>query len=169
MKNRKNPALAALIAATTVFLAPVSRAQKAEDGEKKASGYIANSPAQASIAAKTKFATLPASSPLVAKALDATDFKGAQKQIGKEKEAAFKGTVTRVFAMTGNSIVLVNFAADYKTALVAALKPPAYAKFPDMKVLQGKRVLITGKVVDYRDRPEIELASPSQIKIIVEK
>ncbi len=98
------------------------------------------------------------------KALPATDLAGAKKQVGKA--AAFVGTVDRTFTPKGNGLVILNFAKDYKTAVTGVVRAKDFAKFPDLKALQGKKVLVSGTVQDYKGRPEIALSAPSQVKIV---
>ena len=122
-------------------------------------------PAQAAVASKaTAFASVPASDASVKKALAATDLAGAKKQAGKP--ASFVGTVDRTFTPKGNGLVILNFAKDYKTAVTGVVRANDFAKFPDLKALQGKKVLVSGTVQDYKGRPEIALSAPSQVKIV---
>ncbi|MCS6775702.1 MAG: hypothetical protein RMJ43_01920 [Chloroherpetonaceae bacterium] len=121
-------------------------------------------PAQASVATKQAFGTISPASPEVASAIEATDLAALRKKIGKR--AAFKGKVVKVYTSRSNSIVILNFARNYKEAAVAVLKPEHYARFPSMETLKDQNVLVTGKVVTYEDRPEIELVRPDQVRII---
>ncbi len=122
-------------------------------------------PAQATVAAKKPFATVPAASPAVAKALNAAALDAAQKMIGKA--GAFQGTVSKVYVPHGNSVVILDFAFNYHAALTAVVKPDAYAKFPDLSQLEGKHVLISGKFIIFHNAPQIELTSPAQVKVIL--
>jgi hypothetical protein len=138
-------------------------AARAQQEEKPQKTY----PAQESVAAKGEFGKIAESDPAVKKALDAKNLEAAKKLVGKE--GAFQGKVVKVFQSRNNSIVILNFARNYRAALVAALKPDDYAKFPKMDTLLDKRVLVQGKFVLYEERPEIELTKPTQIKIITAK
>lgn len=121
-------------------------------------------PAQASVARGAALSAMPASSPAVTKALDARSLAAARKLAGKV--AAFKGVVAKVFSPKGNSVTLLNFAPNYREAIVGVVRPASYAKFPNLQTLKGQRVWLSGKVVLYRGRPEVELLSPSQIKVV---
>jgi hypothetical protein len=121
-------------------------------------------PAQASVAVKKSFATISAKDPAVAKATDAKDLAAVKKLVNKE--ASLKGTVVKVFTARGNSIVILNFAKNYKEAASVVLKPEHYAKFPNMETLKDKTVLVTGKVILFREQPEIELTKPEQVKVV---
>ncbi len=145
-------------AALIAFLAaaPFAGAQTGENKER---------PAQAAVASKNAaFVSVPAGDASVKKALPATDLAGAKKQVGKA--AAFVGTVDRTFTPKGNGLVILNFAKDYKTAVTGVVRAKDFAKFPDLKALQGKKVLVSGTVQDYKGRPEIALSAPSQVKIV---
>jgi DNA/RNA endonuclease YhcR with UshA esterase domain len=121
---------------------------------------------QADVAAKTEFATIAAGDEAVKKAVKATDLDGARGLIGKE--GAFEGTVLRVADSPTNTIVFINFGKRRNTAITAVVKSAAFSKFPDLKKLEGKRVLITGKVSDFEGSPEVDLTEASQVKVIKE-
>lgn len=118
---------------------------------------------QASVAAKNKaFATI---APGDAKAKSATDAKNlaeAKKWVGKT--GAFSGTVAKVFETRG--LVLINFDRDYHLALTAVVRAKNFGLFPDLKTLEGKKVLVSGKVTEYKGQPEITLDALDAIKII---
>lgn len=134
--------------------------------EKPAAGT--NAP-QSEVATKGSFTTIAVSSPEVKNALDAKDLAGGKKKGEAKADGAFQGTVSEVFAPKSNSVVILNFAPKYKEAMTAAVQGKNFKKFPDLKSLKGKRVLISGKFAIYRDAPEILLTDPAQIKIITEK
>ena len=122
---------------------------------------------QASVASKTaKFGTVKAGDSSVTKALKATDLAGAKKLVGKD--GAFEGTVVKVFSPSSNGLVILNFDKNYRNALTAVLRVKNYAEFPDMQSLKGKHVLISGKFDDFKGSPEVVLARPDQLKLIVE-
>lgn len=149
--------LATLIA--LVLLTSLAAAQR-DQSEQPRKEY----PAQASVATKQTFETISPASSEVARAIEAADLATLRKQIGKR--AAFKGKVVKVYTSPNNSIVILNFARNYREAAVAVLKPDHYARFPAMETLKDQNVLVTGKVVTYQDRPEIELVRPDQVRII---
>src|SRR5688572_13237887 len=130
----------------------------------KPEGAKKDHPAQASVAIKKPFATIPAKDPALTKATEAKDLATVKKLVNKE--AALKGTVDKVFASRGNSIVILNFAKNYKDAASVVLKPENYAKFPNMETLKDKTILVTGKVNLFREQPQIELTKPDQLKIV---
>lgn len=150
--------LSALAAVSLVALS-VPFAAFAQGAGKKADG-----PAQSAVAAKAEFATVPAADPSVKKATPASDLAAAKKLVGKT--ATLTGTVDKAFAPRGNGLVILNFAKDYKTAASAVVRAESFAKFPDLKKLEGKKVLVTGKVEDYKGQPEVVLTAPSQLKVV---
>ena len=121
-------------------------------------------PEQASIATKKEFVTVGEKDAAVSKALDASKLAELKKL--EDKDTTFKGTIAKVFTARGNSMIILNFADNYKEAATAVLRPKYYDKFPDLKKLDGKRVVISGKIVIYKDQPEIILTKPEQIKVI---
>jgi hypothetical protein len=124
-----------------------------------------NSSPQSQVASKkAKFDTINASDPVLKTAIDAHDLSKAAGLIGKT--GSFKGTVDRLYAPKGGSLVIFNFDRDYKTALTAIVRKGDFSKFPDLTKLEGKQVLITGKFIDYKGAAEIELTDPNQIKLI---
>lgn len=125
---------------------------------------IASKPTQKGVAAKGAFSTIGAADAKVKSATKATDLNAAKKTVSKT--AAFSGTVAKVFTPKGNGLVLLNFANDYKTAIIGVVDDSDFAKFPDLQTLVGKKVWVSGKVENYKGQPEVRLNSPDAIKII---
>jgi hypothetical protein len=167
LKNRSllvSTAALTLLFAGSLPLLAVPQSTPARAGKDEA-GKKAPYKSQEELAAKgTSFAAVSAADKSVTGALKATDLEGAKKQIGKA--GAFTGTVTKVFVPKGNALVILNFASNYRTAVTAVVRQRSFSIFPALSFLEGKKVLITGTVTDYQDRPEIELTSLSQIKIV---
>src|SRR5262249_54037601 len=122
-------------------------------------------PPQHGVASRTaQFATLDKDNPAYKNALDAHDLAGALKLIGKD--GAFKGTVSKLYEERDGDIAILDFDPNYRTALTAVLRNASFPKFPDMKTLEGKEILVSGKFVDYRGNAQIELTDPGQIKLV---
>jgi len=122
-------------------------------------------PLQGAVASKTaKFGSVAKTDEAYTGALDAHDLAGAYKKVGQA--GAFKGTVSKVFEERDGDLVILDFDLQYRTALTAVLKNPDFPKFPDLKALQGKELLVSGTFVDYRGKAEIVLISPEQIKLV---
>jgi DNA/RNA endonuclease YhcR with UshA esterase domain len=120
---------------------------------------------QSELAAKDKsFAKIASDAPEVKAAKKADDLETAIGLVGKT--AAFIGTVDRTFTPRGNGMVLINFARDYKTAIVGVVRAADFSKFPNLNTLKGKKVLITGKVEEYKGKPQVELVRLESIKLV---
>ncbi len=120
---------------------------------------------QAQLASKTaKIGSIAKTDASVASAIDAHELDKASAMVGKA--GSFKGTVVRLFAPNSGTILILNFDRDYKTALTAVVKRANFDKFPDLALLEGKQVVISGKFSEFRDAPQMELTSPEQIKIV---
>ena len=78
----------------------------------------------------------------------------------------FVGVVDKVFAPKGSNIVLLNFAKNYKSAVMGAVKVKNFGAFPDLAQLKGKKVTMTGKVVIFKGAPEVELEKAGAIKLV---
>ena len=77
---------------------------------------------------------------------------------------------------TSHEICFLNSEADFKDENFTLFIPAdAMAKFKAAKIddpakhFTGKLVQATGKVIMYRDRPEIKLSGPADLKIVPEK
>lgn len=97
-------------------------------------------------------------------ALDAKNLAISKKSVGKV--AVFTGTVVRVYAPKSGAMVLLNFAQNYKSALVGIVKKQDFRRFPDLQTLKGKPVALRGKVVLYKGAPEIELSQSGAIRLV---
>jgi len=125
----------------------------------------ANAQDQSSAASKSaKFQSIAKTDALYTGALDAHDKAGAEKMVGKS--GAFKGTVTKAFSPKSGGLVILNFDDDYKTAMTAVLKKSEFSKFPDLSKLVGEEVVVSGKFMDFKGSPEIELNDPKQIALV---
>jgi hypothetical protein len=114
-------------------------------------------PDQSTVASHAAFAQVPANAIVVSKAIDAKDLAGAKKLIGLN--GAFYGTVSSVYSPSDHDIVILDFDPNYRTALTAAVKPDAFAKFPPIESLKGKQVIVTGKFTAYHGHPEFDYSS----------
>ncbi|HWX19218.1 MAG TPA: hypothetical protein VN578_04835 [Candidatus Binatia bacterium] len=100
----------------------------------------------------------PAANPPVAiPAIEAKDHLNA--------EATITGTIAEVHQ--GGSVVHLNFEKPFPdapfTAVIFANKTNL---FPDIQSLKGKAVEVSGRIIEYRNKPEIILTSTNQLKII---
>jgi coenzyme F420-reducing hydrogenase alpha subunit len=134
----------------------------------KPAGVEAEKPvkkSQSDLASQTAtFGKVSKTSEAYTAALDAHDLAGGLKQA--DKSGAIKGTVAKVFEPRGGFVAVLNFDADYKSAMTAVVKSDNFAKFPELKNLVGKAVLVTGKVADYHGAAQIVVTGPEQIKLV---
>ncbi len=97
-------------------------------------------------------------------ALDAHDLAGGLKQV--DRAGGFKGKVSAVFEPRGGAMAILNFDPEYRTAMTAVVKKDDFGKFPDLKKLIGKEVLVTGKFINYQGRAELILTNLAQVEVI---
>jgi hypothetical protein len=122
-------------------------------------------PLQHVVASKTaKFGTVDKDDDAYKNALDAHDLAGAQKLIGQT--GSFKGTVAKFFEERDGDLIVFDFDPNHRTALTAVLRNADFPKFPDVKTLDGKEIVVSGKFVDYPGKAQIELTDPAQIKVV---
>ena len=122
-------------------------------------------PLQHVVASKTaKFGTVDKDDAAYKNALDVHDLAGAQRLIGKE--GSFRGMVSKFFEERDGDLIVFDFDPNYRTAITAVLKNPDFPKFPDVKILEGKEIVISGKFIDYHGKAQIELNDPKQIKMV---
>ena len=121
-------------------------------------------PLQNVVASRTaKFGTVTKNDPLYKNALDAHDLAAAMKLVGTE--GSFRGTVDKLFEERDGDLIVFDFDPNYRTALTAVLRNPDFPKFPVVRDLKGKEIVVSGKFVDYHGKAQIELTDPKQIKL----
>jgi hypothetical protein len=120
---------------------------------------------QSDVASKTaSFGMISKTNETFKTALDAHALAEGLKEA--DKVGAFKGTVTKIFEPRGGNLAIMNFDADYKTAMTGLLKGENFTNFPDLKLLVGKEAVVSGKLIDFQGRPEIVLTNSDQIKVV---
>lgn len=88
------------------------------------------------------------------------------KHIGET--AIVTGTVAQV-STPSNGIIYLNIDANYPNNEFTAVIFKKYAElFPDAKKLEGKKVEISGKIEEYKGKPQIVIKKVEQIKLIEE-
>ncbi len=122
-------------------------------------------PLQHVVASKTaKFGTVDKDDAAYKNALDVHDLAGAQRLIGKE--GSFRGTVSKFFEERDGDLIIFDFDPNYRTALTAVLRNANFPKFPDVKALDHKEIVVSGRFVDYHGKAQIELIDPKQIRTV---
>jgi len=82
-----------------------------------------------------------------------------------DAQAVVKGKIAEV--NVGERIVRLNFEQPYpKNPFTAVIFPANTNKFPEVEKLKGKTVEISGKIAQYRERPQIVLTSTNQVRVI---
>jgi hypothetical protein len=120
---------------------------------------------QGEVASKTAaFGTVAKGDDAYQKARDAHDLEGAHTVLGQA--GAFKGTVTQLFEERDGDLAILDFDRNFRTAMTAIVRNPDFPKFPDLKALEGKEIVVSGKFTEYQGRAQIELTDPEQIKVV---
>jgi hypothetical protein len=131
-------------------------------------GELVRAPAaktQSDVASKTAaFGKIGKDTAPVKTALEAHDLAGGLKLV--EKTNSFRGMVSKLFEPRNGTIAILNFDADYKTAMTAVVHVEDFSKFPELKALVGKQILVTGKFIDYHGAPEVVLTTPEGVKLV---
>jgi hypothetical protein len=165
MRIIQSAVFAAILVTGGAFTAPDFHKAGASEAPSLLQDRDPQKPLQGVVASKTaKFETTEKTDPLYKGALDAHELAGALKLVGKD--GAFKGTITKLYEERDGDMVVLDFDPNYRTALTAALKNPDFPKFPDVKTLQGKEVVVSGRFVDFHGKAQIELTDPGQIKLV---
>ena len=87
----------------------------------------------------------------------------AAKHIGET--ATVEGVVSSTRELASKQVFL-NFGAPYPNhGFTAPVLPDDRKKFGDLVGLSGKSVRVTGKIEDYRGKPEIKFASADQLVV----
>jgi DNA/RNA endonuclease YhcR with UshA esterase domain len=160
MKILQTNSFALLCAASIALALPLVSVARQDDSK----GAVPNNP-QTAVASKTAaFAVVKPTDPSVKRAIAATDLDSVTKQIGKS--ATIQGTVAELFAPGSNSLVVLNFSKEYWTAATVVVRAKNFSKIPNLQYLKGRKVLVTGRVVEYKEKAQIEVSEPGQIKII---
>ncbi len=90
-------------------------------------------------------------------AVQAADFIG--------KQATVTGLVAQVTVRP--NLTYLNFEKAYPNSPFTAIIRSSHTnEFDNVRALKGKNVSISGKVVDYNGKPEIELTGKSQLKVL---
>ncbi len=161
----KNKILALIVATLAVFAFNALAADSPSAPTNAPETKPAPKKSQSDVASKTAtFGKISMTEDAYKSALDAHALDLALKQV--DKEGAFKGTVTAIYEPRSGGLAIMNFDKNYRTALTALLKGADFAKFPDLKTLVGKDVLVMGKFISFQGRAEIVLTNAAQIKLV---
>jgi len=93
------------------------------------------------------------------------DIAALEKCIGKWTRV--KGRISRVITAPSGNVRFLNFAEGTPdTALSGVIFPDNFSRFPHLKQLIGKEVILEGIVTRYDSRFQIVLHDPSQIQLV---
>jgi DNA/RNA endonuclease YhcR with UshA esterase domain len=123
------------------------------------------------------FAIVTAALCLTAAAIQsrADDTNAIPLTIGAAQAAAHIGkqvTVTGVVAQVTirPSLVFLNFDKAFPSnVFTAIIRNKSTNQFESLPALKGKAVAVTGKVINYNGKPEMELTNKPQLKVLGEK
>jgi endonuclease/exonuclease/phosphatase family metal-dependent hydrolase len=101
--------------------------------------------------------------------LSATDASGIAAAVGKT--ATIRGKVSQVGQTKNASVTFINFEGNTREQFVAIVKKEHLASIAaafagTLESLQGRTVEIRGEIIAYKDKPEIELRAPADIRIV---
>ncbi len=83
------------------------------------------------------------------------------------KQVTVTGVVAQVSARP--SLTFLNFDQPYPSNRFTAIIRSSHTNgFENLSALKGKAVSVTGQVINYNGKPEMELTNKSQFKILVE-
>ncbi len=120
---------------------------------------------QSDVASKTaQFGKVAKTDDAYKQALDAHELAAGLKLV--DKEGSLKGKVSKIFEPRGGALAILNFDENYRSALTAIVRSENFSKFPDLKALVGKTVLLKGKFIEYHGAAEMVLTSPDQVKVV---
>lgn len=92
------------------------------------------------------------------------DFSEAGASVGKP--GCVKGRVLKVYTSRAENTFL-DFCQDYRSCpFTAVIFTADRSKFGDLSALSGRRVEIRGPVTNYRNRAEIIIHDPDQIRMV---
>jgi micrococcal nuclease len=79
-----------------------------------------------------------------------------------------EGTVVSTAKIEEDGIIYLNFHDPYKGYFTVIIWQDSWSNFPQSPdtYYEGKDVLVTGKIKDYKGTPEIEISGVSQIEIV---
>ncbi|MBL7222828.1 MAG: hypothetical protein ISS72_03150 [Candidatus Brocadiae bacterium] len=95
---------------------------------------------------------------------DVVRWQDAAKHVGEY--STVEGTI--VGSYNSGKACFLNFASDWRHTFTAVIFARRFAAFPERpeEHYRGRRVRVTGLVVEYRGKPEIVLDSPDQIEVL---
>ena len=113
-------------------------------------------------------ATQPGATTQPTEKLEVSNFDALKEAV--DKTVTVTGTISRTAWSPRGNILFINFEGVGRngfSVVVPKDNKDAVAKYGEAaEELQGKQVEITGKVTLYRERPQIQIATADQIKVV---
>ena len=83
-----------------------------------------------------------------------------------DKDVTVEGVVSEVHHAASGKVIFIEIGGRYpRNPFSAVIFKDHFNKFPTVDSLAGKTVDITGRIKEYRGRPEIVLDDPEQLKV----
>jgi len=103
--------------------------------------------------------------------LKAAEVEEQKKLVGKTVKVT--GKVTKVYKPESGNVVVLNFGKDIKVCFKVAINKRDYGNWEGgvpaiEKMYADKTLAVTGKMVLYKDAPEIVVSKPSEIEVVTE-
>ncbi len=115
-------------------------------------------------------ATQPGATTQPAEKLEASNFDALKAAV--DKTVTVTGTIARTGWSPRGNILFINFEGIDRNGFGVVVpkdnKDAVAAHGEDAAALVGKQVEITGKIVLYREKPQIQIATADQIKVVGE-
>jgi hypothetical protein len=89
------------------------------------------------------------------------------------KTAKVTGKVTDVYKAPSGNVVVLNFGKDSKNRFMVAIKKDSFGNWEGgaaaiEKMYADKELTVTGKIVLYKELPEIVVTMPKEIVVVVQ-
>ena len=96
---------------------------------------------------------------------DIVHYRDAMQYVGEIRTV--EGRIVQTYRNEDAGIIFLNFNDPYKGYFTVVIWSDDWDRFPDdcEDYYYGKDVLVTGKIIEYKDAPEIEVSDPSQIEV----
>ncbi|WP_425616480.1 hypothetical protein NA78x_000126 [Anatilimnocola sp. NA78] len=103
--------------------------------------------------------------------LKATDVEEQKKLV--DKTVKVTGKVSKIYKPESGNVVVLNFGRDIKTCFKVAINKRDYGNWeggvPAIEKMYGDKTLtVTGKMILYKDAPEIVVSKPGEIEVAAE-
>ncbi len=93
----------------------------------------------------------------------------AAKYVGKQATVCGQVATVHLAMRTGGAPTFINFDKPNPdqtfTVLIWGIDRPKFPAPPESTFTAGKRVCVTGRVTDYRGKPEIIVRNPEEIRV----